>query len=79
MFARICAVGDVFDALTSERPYKKAWEDERAIALLREGAGSHFDPACVEAFLADWDEVMAIRERFKDDEGEKNAHQLGGY
>jgi len=79
LFARICAVGDVFDALTSERPYKKAWEDERAIALLREGAGSHFDPACVEAFLADWDEVMAIRERFKDDEGEKNAHQLGGY
>ncbi len=79
VFARICSVADVFDALTSERPYKKAWEDERAIALLREGAGSHFDPACVQAFLADWDEVMVIRERFKDDEAEKSAHQLGGY
>lgn len=79
LFARICAVGDVFDALTSERPYKKAWEDERAIALLREGAGSHFDPACVDAFLADWDGVTAIRERFKDDEAEKLAHQFGEY
>ncbi len=79
LFARICAVGDVFDALTSERPYKKAWEDEHAIELLREGAGSHFDPACVEAFLTDWDGVLAIRERFKDDEAEKLAHQLGGY
>lgn len=79
LFARICTVGDVFDALTSERPYKKAWEDERAIALLREGAGSHFDPACVDAFLADWDGVTAIRERFKDDEVERLAHQLGEY
>lgn len=79
LFARICAVGDVFDALTSERPYKKAWEDERAIALLREGAGSHFDPACVDAFLVDWQAVMEIRNRFKDDEAEKSDHQLGGY
>lgn len=79
VFARICAVADVFDALTSERPYKKAWEDERAIALLREGAGSHFDPVCVEAFLADWNGVMAIRNRFRDDEAEKSAHKLGEY
>lgn len=79
LFARICAVGDVFDALTSERPYKKAWEDDRAIALLREGAGSHFDPVCVDAFLVDWEAVMAIRNRFKDDEDEKRDHQLGGY
>lgn len=79
LFARICAVGDVFDALTSERPYKQAWDDERAIALLREGMGSHFDPACVDAFLLDWDAVMDIRTRFKDDEAEKNDRQLGGY
>lgn len=79
LFARICAVGDVFDALTSERPYKKAWEDDKAIALLREGAGTHFDPACVAAFLADWDGVMAIRNQFKDDEAEKENHQLGSY
>lgn len=79
LFARICAVADVFDALTSERPYKKAWEDDRAIALLREGAGTHFDPVCVEAFLSDWDEVIAIRDRFKDDEAEKKDHELGAY
>lgn len=79
LFARICAVGDVFDALTSERPYKKAWDDERAVALLREGMGSHFDPVCVEAFLKDWDAVTEIRNRFKDDEAEKNEHKLGEY
>lgn len=67
LFARICAVADVFDALTSERPYKKAWDDVPAIALLREGAGGHFDPACVEAFLSSWDQVIDIRNRFKDE------------
>ncbi len=79
LFARICSVGDVFDALTSERPYKKAWDDERAIALLKEGAGLHFDPACVEAFLGNWAGVMEIRNRFRDDEDEKTGDMLGGY
>lgn len=67
LFARICAVADVFDALTSERPYKKAWADEPAIALLRVGSGQHFDPACVDAFLSSWDQVVEIRNRFKDE------------
>jgi len=79
IFARICAVADVFDALTSERPYKKAWEDERAIALLTEGKGTHFDPACVDAFLAEWAGVIEIRTRFKDEEHEKGEHDLGGF
>lgn len=79
IFARICSVADVFDALTSERPYKPAWDDQRAIAMLRDGAGTHFDRRCVEAFLADWDGVLAIRERFKDDESEKSSAKLGGY
>jgi putative two-component system response regulator len=79
VFARICSVADVFDALTSVRPYKKAWEDDRAIALLREGAGSHFDPACVAAFLQNWDRVMEIREHFKDDENEKASSKLGEF
>ncbi|MFU2487407.1 HD domain-containing phosphohydrolase [Thauera sp. WH-1] len=63
---RIVAVADVFDALTSARPYKPAWPLARAIALLREGRGSHFDPACVDAFLLAWDEVLAVRTRFRD-------------
>ena len=48
---RICAVCDVFDALTSERPYKRAWSDEEALAEIEAQAGRHFDPALVEAFL----------------------------
>ena len=61
---RIVAVADVFDALTSVRPYKRAWPLEEARDHLIAGRGSHFDPTCVDAFLGAWDEVLAIRERF---------------
>jgi putative two-component system response regulator len=63
---RIVAIADVFDALTSERPYKAAWDIERARAFLLENSGSHFDPACVDAFMAVWEEALKIRERFVD-------------
>jgi putative two-component system response regulator len=68
LFGRIVAVADVFDALTSERPYKKAWEFERAIDFLREGAGQHFDPVCVDAFLNKMSDILAIRARFQDED-----------
>lgn len=58
--ARIVAIADVFDALCSERPYKAAWPIDKAhreIAALR---GSHFDPACVDAFEAKWPEIAAL-------------------
>lgn len=58
---RICAVADVFDALTSERPYKRASTEEEALAIMREGRGKHFDPALIDLFLADIDEVGAIK------------------
>lgn len=64
---RIVAVADVFDALTSERPYKEAWPVAKARALLEDSRGSHFDPACVDVFLAAWDQVLEIRERFVDE------------
>ena len=48
---RIVAIADVFDALTSDRPYKKAWSEAEALNHIRANAGQHFDPACVEAFL----------------------------
>ncbi len=67
LFGRICAVADVFDALTSVRPYKDAWDIERAVALLREEAGGHFDPVCVEAFLMNWGEVLEIKQGIQDD------------
>jgi putative two-component system response regulator len=64
---RIVAVADVFDALTSDRPYKRRWTLDAALALLRDGRGSHFDPRCVDAFFASLDEALAIHDRFKDD------------
>ena len=63
---RIVAVADVFDALTSERPYKKAWPVERAFDCLREGSGRHFDPACVNAFFARQSEVLRIQMQYWD-------------
>lgn len=68
LFGRIVAVADVFDALTSERPYKRAWSLDDACRFLEEGRGKHFDPLCVEAFLAGWEEVLDIRQRFRDEE-----------
>ena len=68
ILGRIVAVADVFDALTSERPYKKAWSLDEACSYLEDGRGRHFDPLCVEAFLAGWEEVLDIRHRFQDKE-----------
>ncbi len=68
LFSRIVAVADVFDALTSERPYKKAWDLDRAAQHLKAHSGTHFDPRCVELFFQQWDAVLTIRERFRDDD-----------
>lgn len=60
--ARIVAVADVWDALLSPRPYKRPWTMEAAIQLLRDGAGSQFDPVLVDAFLTDLDTLAVIRQ-----------------
>jgi len=62
--ARIVAVADVFDALTSERPYKKAWSVEDACALLIEQKGRHFEPLLVELFLDCLPQVLGIKQRW---------------
>jgi putative two-component system response regulator len=67
IYGRIIAVADVFDALTSSRPYKQAWPIEKAVAFLKDNSGKHFDPACVEAFFKDWDTILQIRQRFYED------------
>jgi putative two-component system response regulator len=64
IFSRIVAVADVFDALTSERPYKKAWTLEAAVDFLKAGSGTHFDPDCINAFLKVWDQILAVRLQF---------------
>jgi len=61
---RIAALADVFDALTSVRPYKKAWMVEAAVDLIKENRGKHFDPNLVEAFLQELPGIVEIRERF---------------
>jgi putative two-component system response regulator len=61
---RIVAIADVFDALTSVRPYKKAWTEADAIVYLREQKGKHFDPALVDLFIEQLPAIRAIRERW---------------
>ncbi|HOX42162.1 MAG TPA: GAF domain-containing protein [Myxococcota bacterium] len=65
---RIVAVADVFDALISKRVYKGALGVEETLGILRQDAGKHFDPEAVEAFAAGMDEVLAIRDRYRDEE-----------
>lgn len=64
--ARIVAIADVFDALTSERPYKHAWPVEEAVALIRRESGHHFDPRLVDIFIAHLPEMLEIRQRWAD-------------
>lgn len=64
--ARIAAICDVFDALTSARPYKEPWTVERSVALISEESGRHFDPRLAGLFLELVPEVVALREKFPD-------------
>lgn len=64
--ARIVALADVFDALTSQRPYKPAWPPEQAMAHITEQAGRHFDPALVAHFTALLPQLLEVRERWAD-------------
>ena len=61
---RIVAVADVFDALTTERPYKDAWPIEKAVEFLKEQRGQHFDPRLVDLFLDILPEILKIREQY---------------
>jgi putative two-component system response regulator len=64
MAGRIAALADVFDALTSVRPYKPAWPVADALQLLDDNRGRHFDPDLVDIFFANLEEILAIRQRF---------------
>jgi len=66
--ARIVAVADVYDALTSARPYKKAWNSEEAFAFLRQQRGKHFDPHLVDAFVGVQRDVERIQREMRDPE-----------
>jgi PAS domain S-box-containing protein len=66
IYGRITAVADVFDALGSDRCYKKAWEDERIFKLFKEERGKHFDPKLVDIFFENIESFLKIRDQFKD-------------
>ncbi|MBL8965774.1 MAG: response regulator [Spirochaetaceae bacterium] len=67
LVGRIAAVADVFDALTSKRPYKEAWPIARAAGEVRNAAGTQFDPTVVEAFQKALEEILVIRESYLED------------
>ncbi|MCT7609504.1 PAS domain S-box protein [Aliarcobacter butzleri] len=66
IFGRITAVADVFDALGSDRCYKKAWPLENILELFRNEKGKHFDPKLIDIFIENLDEFLAIRDSYKD-------------
>ena len=66
LYGRICAVADVFDALTSVRPYKPAFGVEESLAIMREGRGAHFDPELLDLFLSDVPSILRIKNSVND-------------
>ena len=66
IFGRITAIADVFDALGSDRVYKKAWELEKILDLFKKERGKHFDPELIDLFFNNLDKFLAIRDKYKD-------------
>lgn len=67
LVGRIVAVSDVFDALTTKRPYKEPWTYEQGLSYIREHSGKHFDPKVVDAFFKCQDEIRSIYETYSED------------
>ena len=65
--ARVMSVADVFDALTSARVYKPPFSMEKALSIIQEGAGTQFDPKCVEAFMDSLPEVKKVLKKYNQD------------
>ena len=66
IYGRITALADVFDALGSDRCYKKAWEDEKIFKMFEEERGEHFDPKLLDCFFDNLDEILSVRDKYKD-------------
>ncbi|SMH36304.1 HD domain-containing phosphohydrolase [Azospirillum agricola] len=73
---RIVAIADVFDALTSTRPYKPAWSLAKARSHMQKAGGQHFDPVYLDAFLSSWDQVCEICETFADKQVEPSLDEV---
>ena len=68
LFGRIVSLADVFDALSSKRSYKEAWDEHDILAQIERSSGSHFDPELVEIFFGRYEMIRAIQNRYKDKE-----------
>ena len=86
IYGRITALADVFDALGSDRVYKKAWPDEKIFKLIKEERGKHFDPKLVDLFFENLEKIKSVRAIFKDTyivqrdtKKEKEIQILGAY
>jgi len=64
---RITAIADVFDALTSKRPYKEAFSVDKSLGIIEESRGNHFDPEVTDAFLTIEEEIVSIKEKYQDE------------
>jgi len=73
LYARIVAIADVFDALSSKRVYKDAMPLDKVLSIMKSDAGTHFDPKLVELFLDNLDAFLEIKNKYQDDD---NAHTI---
>ena len=74
---RVTAIADVFDALTTKRPYKEAFPNEKAFRIIKEERGTHFDPEIVDIFFAVQDQILDIKQQYQDDK-KSILYQLAG-
>jgi response regulator RpfG family c-di-GMP phosphodiesterase len=66
LFARIVALSDVYDALTSQRIYKDSWPEDKVLQHIKEQKGKHFDPELVDVFFSIFDVIRAIQNKYDD-------------
>lgn len=78
LLARICALADVYDALSLGRIYKAAWPKEKVLRFIREERGGMFDPRLVDLFFENLDELEAIKLRLSDPVGPKEQEGISG-
>jgi HD-GYP domain-containing protein (c-di-GMP phosphodiesterase class II) len=71
LFGRIVAIADVYDALSSKRAYKEAWDEADILQTLEDGAGKQFDPELIRVFLSSIDVIRSIQQRYPDKEEEE--------
>jgi len=67
LFGRIVALADVFDALSTKRTYKEAWDEENILSKIEQNAGTHFDPELVEIFFSRYEMLRSIQKRYNDE------------